>query len=88
MVSNHEELSHFLSLAAEVSGDHPVVVSQFIEQAKEIEIDAVASQGEVVLYAVSEHVEYAGVHSGDATLVFPPQKIYLGTIRRIRNNFV
>lgn len=84
VVSNHEELAHFLSLAAEVSGDHPVVISQFIEQAKEIEIDAVASQGEVVLYAVSEHVEYAGVHSGDATLVFPPQKIYLGTIRRIK----
>ncbi|MDD3665779.1 MAG: carbamoyl-phosphate synthase (glutamine-hydrolyzing) large subunit [Bacteroidales bacterium] len=84
VVSNSEELSHFLNLAAEVSGDHPVVISQFIEQAKEIEIDAVASGGEVIAYAISEHVEYAGVHSGDATLVFPPQKIYLGTIRRIK----
>ncbi len=84
VVSNREELNHFLTLAASVSGEHPVVVSQFIEQAKEIEIDAVADKGEVVLYAVSEHVEYAGVHSGDATLVFPPQKIYLGTIRRIK----
>lgn len=84
VVSNSDELTHFLELAAEVSGQHPVVVSQFIEQAKEIEIDAVANQGEVMLYAISEHVEYAGVHSGDATLVFPPQKIYLGTIRRIK----
>jgi carbamoyl-phosphate synthase large subunit len=84
VVSNQYELEHYLTLAAKVSGEHPVVVSQFIEQAKEIEIDAVANLGEVILYAISEHVEFAGVHSGDATLVFPPQKIYLGTIRRIK----
>jgi carbamoyl-phosphate synthase large subunit len=75
VVSNRSELVHFLELAARVSKEHPVVVSEFIEYAKEIEIDAVASSGEIVAYAISEHVEYAGVHSGDATIVFPPQKI-------------
>jgi carbamoyl-phosphate synthase large subunit len=84
VVSNKEELTHFLKLAAEVSKQYPVVVSEFIEQAKEIEIDAVAQKGEVVAYAISEHVEFAGVHSGDATMVFPPQKIYFETIRRIK----
>ncbi|MCU0460235.1 MAG: carbamoyl-phosphate synthase (glutamine-hydrolyzing) large subunit, partial [Bacteroidales bacterium] len=84
VVSNSTELVHFLELAASVSKEHPVVVSEFIEYAKEIEIDAVASAGEVVAYAISEHVEYAGVHSGDATIVFPPQKIYFETVRRIK----
>lgn len=84
VVSNSTELVHFLELAASVSKEHPVVVSEFIEYAKEIEIDAVASGGEVVAYAISEHVEYAGVHSGDATIVFPPQKIYFETVRRIK----
>lgn len=84
VVSNRSELVHFLELAASVSKQHPVVVSEFIEYAKEIEIDAVASAGEVVAYAISEHVEYAGVHSGDATIVFPPQKIYFETVRRIK----
>lgn len=70
VVSNKDELLHFLELAAEVSKDHPVVVSEFIEQAKEVEIDAVAQEGEVKAYAISEHVEFAGVHSGDATIVF------------------
>ncbi|MFA8436068.1 MAG: carbamoyl-phosphate synthase (glutamine-hydrolyzing) large subunit [Marinifilaceae bacterium] len=84
VVSNHEELGHFLDLAAQVSKQYPVVVSEFIQEAKEIEIDAVAKNGEVVIDAISEHVEFAGVHSGDATLVFPPQKIYFETIRRIR----
>jgi carbamoyl-phosphate synthase large subunit len=84
VVSNQNELHHYLTLAAKVSGEHPVVISQFIEQAKEIEIDAVAQNGEILAYAISEHVEFAGVHSGDATLVFPPQKIYLETIRRIK----
>ena len=84
VVSNQNELHHYLTLAAKVSGEHPVVISQFIEQAKEIEIDAVAREGEILAYAISEHVEFAGVHSGDATLVFPPQKIYLETIRRIK----
>ena len=84
VVSNRDQLQHFLTLAANVSKEHPVVVSEFIEQAKEIEIDAVAKDGEVVAYAISEHVEFAGVHSGDATIVFPPQKLYVETIRRIK----
>ena len=84
VVSNKDELLHFLELAAEVSKDHPVVVSEFIEQAKEVEIDAVAQDGEVKAYAISEHVEFAGVHSGDATIVFPAQKLYVETIRRIK----
>ncbi len=84
VVSNSTELVHFLELAVSVSKEHPVVVSEFIEYAKEIEIDAVASGGEIVAYAISEHVEYAGVHSGDATIVFPPQKIYFETVRRIK----
>jgi carbamoyl-phosphate synthase large subunit len=84
VVSNKEELEHFLNLAVKVSKKYPVVVSQFIEQAKEIEIDAVADKGEIVAYAMSEHIEFAGVHSGDATMVFPPQKIYFETVRRIK----
>lgn len=84
VVSNHDQLEHFLQMAADVSKEHPVVVTEFIEQAKEIEIDAVADKGEVVAYAISEHVEFAGVHSGDATIVFPPQKLYVETIRRIK----
>lgn len=84
VVSNKDQLEHFLNLAAKVSKEHPVVVSEFIEQAKEIEIDAVAKNGEVIAYAISEHVEFAGVHSGDATIVFPPQKLYVETIRRIK----
>jgi len=84
VVSNKEQLEGFLTLAADVSKEHPVVVSEFIEQAKEIEIDAVADKGEIVAYAISEHVEFAGVHSGDATIVFPPQKLYIETIRRIK----
>lgn len=84
VVSNKDELLHFLELAAEVSKDHSVVVSEFIEQAKEVEIDAVAQEGEVKAYAISEHVEFAGVHSGDATIVFPAQKLYVETIRRIK----
>ncbi len=84
VVSNREELEHFLNLAAKVSRQYPVVVSEFIQQAKEIEIDAVAKNGELIVYALSEHVEFAGVHSGDATMVFPPQKIYFETVRRIK----
>ncbi len=84
VVSNESELEHFLQLAADVSKQHPVVVSEFIENAKEIEIDAVADNGKVVLYAINEHIEFAGVHSGDATMVFPPQKIYFETVRRIK----
>ncbi len=84
VVSNKEELEHFLNLAARVSKQYPVVVSEFIQQAKEIEIDAVAKNGELLVYALSEHVEFAGVHSGDATMVFPPQKIYFETVRRIK----
>lgn len=84
VVSNARELEHFLELAANVSKQYPVVVSEFIEQAKEIEYDAVANNGEVVAYAMSEHVEFAGVHSGDATIVFPPQKLYMETIRRVK----
>ena len=82
--SNEEELKRFLALAAHVSKQHPVVVSRFIEEAKEVEMDAVACQGEIVAYAISEHVEYAGVHSGDATIQFPPQKLYVETMRRIK----
>ena len=84
VVSNENELEHFLQLAADVSKQHPVVVSEFIENAKEIEIDAVADKGEIILYAINEHIEFAGVHSGDATMVFPPQKIYFETVRRIK----
>ncbi len=84
VVSNREELGYFLNLAANVSKEFPVVVSQFIEQAKEIEFDAVAQGGEVIAYAISEHVEFAGVHSGDATIVFPPQKLYVETVKRIK----
>jgi carbamoyl-phosphate synthase large subunit len=84
VVSNKDQLHHFLTLAAHVSKEHPVVVSEFIENAKEIEVDAVAKNGEIVAYAISEHVEFAGVHSGDATIVFPPQKLYIETIRRIK----
>ncbi len=84
VVSNESELEHFLQMAADVSKQHPVVVSEFIENAKEIEIDAVADKGEVILYAINEHIEFAGVHSGDATMVFPPQKIYFETVRRIK----
>lgn len=82
--SNNEELERFLKLAANVSEDHPVVVSQFIEHAKEVEMDAVAKNGEIIAYAISEHIEFAGVHSGDATIQFPPQKLYCETIRRIK----
>ena len=82
--SNKDELERFLRLAANVSEDHPVVVSQFIEHAKEVEMDAVAKNGEIVAYAISEHIEFAGVHSGDATIQFPPQKLYCETIRRIK----
>ncbi|MBN2668529.1 MAG: carbamoyl-phosphate synthase (glutamine-hydrolyzing) large subunit [Bacteroidales bacterium] len=84
VVSNAQELHHFLNLATKVSKQHPVVVSEFIEQAKEIEFDAVAQNGIIKRYAISEHIEFAGVHSGDATLVFPPQKVYFETIRRIK----
>ncbi len=82
--SNTEELHRFLRLAANVSKKHPVVVTEFIQEAKEIEMDAVAQNGEVVVYAISEHIEYAGVHSGDATIQFPPQKLYVETMRRIK----
>ncbi len=82
--SNHDELRRFLEVAANVSAEHPVVVSKFIEHAKEIEMDAVAKGGEVVAYAISEHIEFAGVHSGDATIQFPPQKLYVETMRRIK----
>ena len=82
--SNDEELEKFLRLAANVSKEHPVVVSSFIQNAKEIECDAVAQNGEIKLYAISEHIEFAGVHSGDATIQFPPQKLYVETIRRIK----
>ncbi len=82
--SNEEELKRFLQLAANVSEDHPVVVSQFIEHAKEVEMDAVARNGEIIAYAISEHIEFAGVHSGDATIQFPPQKLYVETVRRIK----
>ena len=82
--SNEDELHRFLQLAANVSKDHPVVVSEFIQHAKEIEMDAVAAGGEIKVYAISEHIEFAGVHSGDATIQFPPQKLYVETMRRIK----
>ena len=82
--SNKIELEQFLKLAANVSKKHPVVVSEFIQNAKEIELDAVANKGEVIAYAISEHIEFAGVHSGDATIQFPPQKLYVETARRIK----
>jgi len=84
VVSNKNELKHFLELASNVSKKYPVVVSEFIENAKEIEFDAVAKDGELIVYAISEHIEFAGVHSGDATIVFPAQKLYVETIRRIK----
>ncbi len=84
IVSNETELEKFLKLAASVSKQYPVVVSKFIEEAKEIEMDAVADNGEILAYAISEHVEFAGVHSGDATMLFPPQKVYVETTRRIK----
>ncbi len=84
IVSNKEELEHFLTLATEVSKQYPVVVSKFLTDAKEIEMDAVAKDGEIVVYAISEHIEFAGVHSGDATIMFPPQKVYVETLRRIK----
>ncbi len=84
VVSNRNELTHFLDLATQVSKQYPVVVSEFIENAKEIELDAVAREGEIIAYAISEHVEFAGVHSGDATMVLPAQKIYFETARRIK----
>ena len=82
--SNRDELHQFLQLAANVSKQHPVVVTEFIQNAKEIEMDAVAQNGEIKVYAISEHIEYAGVHSGDATIQFPPQKLYVETMRRIK----
>lgn len=82
--SNQEELERFLKLAANVSKKHPVVVSSFIENAKEVEMDAVAKDGEIMAYAISEHIEFAGVHSGDATIQFPPQKLYVETVRRVK----
>ena len=82
--SNEGELDRFLRLAANVSKQHPVVVSEFIQDAKEIEMDAVAQNGEIKAYAISEHIEFAGVHSGDATIQFPPQKLYVETLRRIK----
>ncbi len=81
---DEQKLRHFLSLAAEVSQEHPVVISQFMQRCKEIEFDAVADEGEILAYAISEHIEYAGVHSGDATIQFPPQKLYVETVRRIK----
>ena len=84
VVSNKDELEHFLTLAAKVSKQYPVVVTEFLQEAKEVEIDAVAKDGEIQIYAISEHVEFAGVHSGDATMVLPPQKLYFETIRRIK----
>ncbi len=84
VVSNKDELEHFLTLAANVSKKYPVVVSEFIQEAKEVEMDAVAKNGDIIVYAISEHVEFAGVHSGDATIVFPAQKLYIETIRRIK----
>lgn len=82
--SNEQELENFLKLAADVSKKHPVVVSSFIENAKEIELDAVADKGEMIMYAISEHVEFAGVHSGDATIQFPAQRLYIETVRRVK----
>ncbi|MBC8081779.1 MAG: ATP-grasp domain-containing protein, partial [Hymenobacter sp.] len=84
VVSNAFEMESFLRAATEVSAEYPVVVSQFMQEAKEIELDAVAARGEIVSYAISEHVEFAGVHSGDATMYYPPQKVYVGTIRKLK----
>jgi len=84
IVSNEGELVHFLEMATEVSKQYPVVVSKFLTDAKEIEMDAVADKGRIIVYAISEHIEFAGVHSGDATIMFPPQKVYVETIRRIK----
>ena len=84
IVSNKDELEHFLNLATQVSKQYPVVVSKFLTDSKEIEMDAVADKGEIIVYAISEHIEFAGVHSGDATIMFPPQKVYVETIRRIK----
>lgn len=84
IVSNKGELQHFLEMATLVSKQYPVVVSRFLTDAKEIEMDAVADQGKIIVYAISEHIEFAGVHSGDATIMFPPQKVYVETIRRIK----
>ena len=84
IVSNDNELRHCVALAAHVSKQYPVVVSKFLTDAKEIEMDAVADKGEIIVYAISEHIEFAGVHSGDATIMFPPQKVYVETIRRIK----
>jgi len=84
VVSNRDELRDYLILAANVSKQYPVVVTEFLENAKEIEVDAIACEGELMAYAISEHVEFAGVHSGDATIVFPPQKLYFETVRRIK----
>ena len=81
---DEEQLTHFLSLAPAVSQEHPVVISKFMDRCKEIEFDAVADEGEILAYAISEHIEYAGVHSGDATIQFPPQKLYVETVRRIK----
>ena len=81
---DEEQLTHFLSLASAVSQEHPVVISKFMDRCKEIEFDAVADEGEILAYAISEHIEYAGVHSGDATIQFPPQKLYVETVRRIK----
>ena len=82
--SNQEELERFLKLAANVSHKHPVVISKFLQHAKEVEMDAVARDGEIIAYAISEHIEFAGVHSGDATIQFPAQKLYVETVRRIK----
>ena len=82
--SNQDELERFLKLAANVSHKHPVVISKFLQHAKEVEMDAVAREGEIVAYAISEHIEFAGVHSGDATIQFPAQKLYVETVRRIK----
>jgi carbamoyl-phosphate synthase large subunit len=84
VVSNNHELDAFLQTAVEVSAEYPVVVSEFIQEAKEIELDAVADKGEIVSYAISEHVEFAGVHSGDATMYYPPQRVYVGTVRKLK----
>ncbi len=84
IVLNEEELENYLNKASEISQEHPVVISKFITDAREIEVDAVADEGELFCYAISEHVENAGVHSGDATIVLPPQRTYLETMRRVK----
>ncbi|MBC6698006.1 carbamoyl-phosphate synthase (glutamine-hydrolyzing) large subunit [Hymenobacter sp. BT190] len=84
VVSNAFEMEAFLKAAVEVSAEYPVVVSEFMQEAKEIELDAVADKGEIVSYAISEHVEFAGVHSGDATMYYPPQRVYVGTVRKLK----